>query len=57
MIAKYFDIRQYQRIFDFYDTPLEISILEELKTYKNDDNVSHSRKSIKIKSRNEDKTD
>lgn len=50
MIAKYFDIRQYQRIFDFYDTELEISILEELKTYKHDDNISISKRSIKIKS-------
>ena len=51
MIAKYFDIRQYQRIFDFYDTELELSILDELRTYKHDDNVSSVSRSVKVRSR------
>ena len=52
MIAKHFDIPKYQRYFDFYDTELEISILESLRySDKNDEVASHSRKSSKARSK------
>lgn len=57
MIAKYFKIIEYQRYFDFYDTDLEISILNSIRSSdnvdKNDDAVSQSRISSKKKYKND----
>jgi hypothetical protein len=56
MVAKYFNIRQYQRYFDFYDTELEISILDDFRN-KNDERVSQSHQGAKRVSHFEQRID